>query len=1104
MSKIQSGLRLANCVSPSQLWGAFFSVSRRANQPGGASKDGGFALVISLLLMGFVLLLMLSISTLVQVELTTSSQLTKVNDARQNAYLGMMVALGELQQVAGVDQRVTARADLLEDADQSEDDAVTSILQPNWTGVWDHDGNLLTWLVSGNEQQDPADGEFYAPEDVLPSDSKVQMVAEQMIGADLGSVDVYVPLVDLPDNTGSFAYWIGDEGVKAKANYRAVSLATRALLPDNAELMAPRQLGVGSTSGMSWLGAISQDRFEFLFTDSSLQLLSGGVETAEQAVAGHFDDLTVWSYGLLTDVANGGLKKDLTAGLFGATGATDLSGSIFEPSMGAAPSLSNPGGPDWQQLRSWATTTGDAGGNLPVREATDTQAGFYPVLSQAQLYFMPVYKADEENAVYLYFMPAVTLWNPYDQPLETTDYNVTFARNLTLGNGSITTRRNPLDILKLKLQRDTRGTETYVTTQVAPANNSITLTIPSVSLQPGESKVFSPPSGKNQYVWTDFPAAGENQLQPGFRAEGLFYTIAEDADFTGGGTNPTLNDDGAIDTPEVYNEYFWTGGKTGVLALFLHQGSGENLQPLQDVLFLSHESSTLSPQAMLEFGTELTSALRKPQAVGFKFVRAYTDNETSSTLPGKIKWLSATNPRGAISGSAGRTYDDAAARNLSFYNQFFINGYDQAIDSYGDTAFAGHDESVNNVTRTVLFEASPGRDALWSIGQFMHAPLFRWEPDGVGAMTLDERAYWREQYARFDNMIPAYAVGNSDANPFLTDLASTYEVMAKGTSNTERFGKVVHRYDYSYLLNEALWDEYFLSTLPDSVTADTEAANPRLVRYSDQSTFSIGLEDTAQHLMLDGAFNVNSTSTEAWKALLSSYFELPVTLRDGSIVDNQDAVPFIRHDKPVGLPVTADNINPTHQNTYNGYRSLSADQIEDLATEIVRQVRLRGPFTSLADFVNRSVDASDDDEFLLRGALAEAIELSEINAKLQVSATEAESLELDTKWMNRDAEEGWTNEHVPGWLSQADLMSRLGSVLSARSDTFRIRSYGESEGLDPSRTARVWCEAIVQRVPEYVDNSDLPTVIPSADTTNGEFGRRFVIVSFRWLTEDEI
>ena len=73
----------------------------------------GFALVISLSLMAFMLLLVLSLSTLVQVESRSASISRDHLVARLNAQLGAMIALGDLQRYTGPDQRVTARADIL-------------------------------------------------------------------------------------------------------------------------------------------------------------------------------------------------------------------------------------------------------------------------------------------------------------------------------------------------------------------------------------------------------------------------------------------------------------------------------------------------------------------------------------------------------------------------------------------------------------------------------------------------------------------------------------------------------------------------------------------------------------------------------------------------------------------------------------------------------------------------------------------------------------------------------------------------------------------------------------------------------------------------------
>ena len=44
----------------------------------------------------------------------------------------------------------------------------------------------------------------------------------------------------------------------------------------------------------------------------------------------------------------------------------------------------------------------------------------------------------------------------------------------------------------------------------------------------------------------------------------------------------------------------------------------------------------------------------------------------------------------------------------------------------------------------------------------------------------------------------------------------------------------------------------------------------------------------------------------------------------------------------------------------------------------------------------------------------------------------------------RAVEHSATGANMPGWLTQADVLSPLAPILTARSDTFVIRTYGES------------------------------------------------------------
>ena len=84
---------------------------------------------------------------------------------------------------------------------------------------------------------------------------------------------------------------------------------------------------------------------------------------------------------------------------------------------------------------------------------------------------------------------------------------------------------------------------------------------------------------------------------------------------------------------------------------------------------------------------------------------------------------------------------------------------------------------------------------------------------------------------------------------------------------------------------------------------------------------------------------------------------------------------------------------------------------------------------------------------------------------------------------------------APGFLTQADIMTAIGPMLAARSDTFKIRARGEcfNDFGDPIGSATL--EAILQRTPEATDG-DTPLDKPTQ--------RKWTITSIRWLTDEEL
>ena len=82
----------------------------------------------------------------------------------------------------------------------------------------------------------------------------------------------------------------------------------------------------------------------------------------------------------------------------------------------------------------------------------------------------------------------------------------------------------------------------------------------------------------------------------------------------------------------------------------------------------------------------------------------------------------------------------------------------------------------------------------------------------------------------------------------------------------------------------------------------------------------------------------------------------------------------------------------------------------------------------------------------------------------------------------------------PGFLTQADIMTAIGPMLSTRSDTFKIRARSQNYNPLGGRSGSAALEAIVQRVPETVDTGRL----------SNNFGRKFKLLSVRWLSEAEL
>ena len=94
---------------------------------------------------------------------------------------------------------------------------------------------------------------------------------------------------------------------------------------------------------------------------------------------------------------------------------------------------------------------------------------------------------------------------------------------------------------------------------------------------------------------------------------------------------------------------------------------------------------------------------------------------------------------------------------------------------------------------------------------------------------------------------------------------------------------------------------------------------------------------------------------------------------------------------------------------------------------------------------------------------------------------------------------------APGNVLQHDILAAIGSSLTTRSDTFVIRAYGDIRAANGESRGRAWVEAVVQRTPDFCNATQPPeTAFADLSASNKALGRRFRIVSFRWLAANEI
>lgn len=1161
-------------------------------------------MVIALGLMAFVLLLLLSITTLVQVE-TQSAAITKERlQAEQNAYLGLQVAIGELQKHAGVDQRITARSDLIADTVGAPTAAPS---RKYYTGVWDSQtGVFQKWLASvadGNGQSDP--GGLLNELDVNNAATGTTTIALMKVPGNAAE-DVLVDQVQV-DDTGAYAFWIADEGVKAKVDlvnsevyYDALEDGDEEAQILRAPLGAAPGFGVQVLTGFSSAMALKQsdpalrENLRKITQNDELELL--GVAATALGTLRH--DLTTVSYGLLTNPKDGGLKEDLSLAF--EHGNKD-SGNVFTVENYAHPSGTDIDvrGPSWALFQdhynlykqmSYTNGIPQLDTNDPVAHGLlsgSDQDNFYSHRDSNKKVYMDVTVFPDAEAggsiqappgsfelprpvrvqrqpislgsmviISMYndagklvtiLNPVALMWNPYNTALR---LHTAATVKVPMMFGVEYLFKDPAGVAPEDV--DLVPYKGRISTKAAAPRSSVSLGINAgETFEPGEIKLYTvgdarttsaTPTVVNEinysngyYItkWLEESRLG-NVLQQDITRPSYYTTDGLDMPLAGSTVQIAVTPIQTNWHDSSYAPTSTSGGAGNYYQRSFMITSG--MRSLDDAgLDISQGSFSAYPSTGKEgrifIGADVPVAnLSNPTPVGIYFFAANAADSVNNQLPTAtaLEMHLSSNPRALFSSSLHGTYQHLRNNPSTIYEPQDFIGTSTLNGLFFDDRYAHYGMSYNNAGN------GQNRPVAW---EFPTAPL-------------TSLAQLQHVYFNTDHYEPSYAVGNSFASPYVR---RDETISSVGPLNLARdlprwIGSAI---DFSYLLNDSLWDGHFFSSLAPTyedgaldqdlddtidafVTRTDVLQNSRMQLHleegGDAESLAVDLKNPnanpeqilAGHLMVEGAFNVNSVSVNAWKAFLGSlYAQDVVGLELGDSVGgggaelelgaNADQAVVSRFSLP-----TLDKSHPNGSNIQNnsgsGYRTLDATELNDLAIEIVKQVRARGPFLSLSEFVNRTLVASSAATAAtgLMGPLQQAINDAGLNDDYALGLTVNKggaSPSANTHDVFLEPEAGTGNSYGagPGYLLQGDLLNALGPFISVKSNTFMVRSYGESVNPVTGRQSSVYLEAIVQQVPEFVDTTNpVDIAIDDLNPENKSFGRQFNIVQVRRLTADEI
>ncbi len=1011
--------------------------------------------------------------------------------------MAMNIALGQLQKCAGPDTRITARSEIT---------SSSPVTNPYFTGVWaatpSGDPSAIMWLISGGENAsvtptsllssalDPTDDTvtndtlFLVGNQTVAIDPKAPTAVEKTRRIKLPKQDINAPTggvsglgsTDTPPRIGRYAWWIGDQGVKA-------SLA----LPDRADEVtyAPwdtetqrRRIRQQIASMPNYFRmstattTLAKEGFDpfvvgavlsKVHSHAQLGFITPTAGSMDKFLRGHYHDFTPVARSVLANTridAHAGLMRDLSlkpdelgtafAAYADYTHYMERPGGTLADADVAYPQIENA---DSSRRRYQITspTSSVSAADLP-----DLVFGVSPVLTEFMLQFK--FERSSANRLTVKSRLYVGLWNPYTSAL---------APRATEGLA--------IEIVGLPavtVRDDVTGSSVVVNLQTA---------LPStIKASGGEMRVLLPFG--NGVTTTQGTQADRSSWLPG-RIYG--WTTA-----TG-------------DTPGADLKFYdknisaqgWACPAVGLT------GSSKRLS-----VSTSGSIAGLTLRLVSTAGTLATYT-----TPGFKALNipGSASNGTSATPTWKFAF--ATRLKQPIMGDSNRTWLKTFDPRNHKLPAEFLGGFDPNQDITPLDPSVYMDASAPNTVFPdyLLYRIQGTASNALSMSGYNDVPLFELPRSPLLSVGM-------LQHVQVKDSRP-FSIGNSWG----------------GQAN-------------------AIFDRFFFSGLQAAATEEAAktpdlAAGQPLPNWNLQPVAPVAIAKvraaaglSSQHLLQAGGFNINSTSVAAWRAVLSglrlhqafasanienssgqafgtqlastalvtesfdrdatlgtgtaaptfsrfshsaqeTYFWRPVS---GSGSTNKRA--FSTHAFRLGVRGSGDSSATAPVDPSITAQRLTTDQVESLAVEIVRLLKARaeiaGPFRTLEEFLGPQSEAGTPS--LIEAAIAATtINPDEIkpvdNVALSAGVYGAGFSSLT--------------------LTQADILTALAPYLRVRSDTFTIRCYGEAiNPITAETTGKAWLEATVQRFPETVDAGD------NIETPSGAFGRRFKIISFRWLSPSDI